>query len=118
MPAILLERLPLPSLRTYITFSVLTLGLALYHAHRTVTQIGTKLNFHVEYSSSENIEYIGEDLPPELTNVTLPYPREEHLLNMLYVMRLGTWSVWVSYCVASNVGHLLYNYKCQGQALA
>ncbi|BFZ19181.1 hypothetical protein BsWGS_22220 [Bradybaena similaris] len=113
MPAILLERLPLPSLRTYISFSVLTLGLAFYHAHRTVTQISSKMNFHVEYSSGENIEFIGEDLPLELSNVTLPYPSDEHLLNVLYVMRLGTWSVWTlvnsCYCLLILVGKLIQN---------
>lgn len=87
MPTILLERIPLPSLHTYISFSVLILALASFYAHQTVN---AKLNFNPE---NQIVEELG--LPPELTNVTLPFARDEHFYNMLYIMRIETWCIWV-----------------------
>ena len=37
MPVVLLERIPLPSLRTYTSISVLLTACAIYYAHLTVT---------------------------------------------------------------------------------
>ena len=89
MPSILLERLPLPSLRTYVSFSVMLLGMAAFYAHHTVR---TKIN----YDPEAQVE--GEELylPPELVNLTLPYSTDEHFLNLLFIMRVETWCIWVS----------------------
>ncbi|XP_035829524.1 E3 ubiquitin-protein ligase AMFR [Aplysia californica] len=87
MPAILLERLPLPSLRSYVSFSVLVLALATFYAHQTVR---TKMNFNPD---TEVVEELG--LPPELANITLPYSNDEHFYNLMYVMRVETWCIWV-----------------------
>lgn len=87
MPAILLERLPLPSLQTYISFSALILALATFYAHQTVR---TKLNFDLNESSED-----GVGLPPELENITLPYGEDEHFWNLLHIMTVEPWCIWV-----------------------
>lgn len=104
MPGKLMERLPWPSVSNYISFSVITLGLALFHANRTVTQSSTKMNVGVGNSSSENISNITKDLPPELINLIIKYSSDEHFEKMLSVMRSGTWSGLVSHYVACSVG--------------
>ncbi|CAH1778722.1 unnamed protein product [Owenia fusiformis] len=38
MPVVLLERLPLPSLQTYSSFSVLLLGISLLYSHKLITE--------------------------------------------------------------------------------
>ncbi|GFN91355.1 E3 ubiquitin-protein ligase amfr-like protein [Plakobranchus ocellatus] len=105
MPAILLERLPLPSLHTYISFSVLFLALATFYAHQTVT---AKLSFDPNTQLEEEL-----GLPPELTNLTLPYGEDEHFYNMLYIMRIETWCIWTlvnsCYCVLILLGKLIQN---------
>ncbi|XP_059168865.1 E3 ubiquitin-protein ligase AMFR-like [Physella acuta] len=105
MPTILLERIPLPSLHTYISFSVLILALASFYAHQTVN---AKLNFNPE---KQIVEELG--LPPELTNVTLPFARDEHFYNMLYIMRIETWCIWTlvnsCYCLLILLGKLIQN---------
>ncbi|KAK3785162.1 hypothetical protein RRG08_021961 [Elysia crispata] len=103
MPTILLERLPLPSLHTYISLSVLFLGLATFYAHQTIM---TKLTSDPNTQLEEEL-----DLPPELINLTLPYSEDEHFLNMLFIMRIETWCVWTlvnsSYCVLILLGKLI-----------
>ncbi|GFS21272.1 E3 ubiquitin-protein ligase AMFR, partial [Elysia marginata] len=103
MPSLVLERLPLPSLHTYISLSVLFLALATFYAHQTVV---AKLNFDPNTQLEEEL-----GLSPELTNLTLPYEENEHFLNMLYIMRIETWCVWTlvnsSYCILILLGKLI-----------
>lgn len=105
MPAILLERLPLPSLHTYISFSVLILALASFYAHQTVN---AKLNFDPQTQIEEEL-----GLPPELANITLPYAQDQHFLNMVYIMRVETWCIWTlvnsCYCLLILLGKLIQN---------
>ncbi|BFZ19179.1 hypothetical protein BsWGS_22217 [Bradybaena similaris] len=105
----LLERLPLPSLWTYIALSVLTSGLALYHAHRTVTQNHINRYFNGENRSSQDIEHMYEDYSPELKNAILKFLWDEHWQDMLSMMRFGTLHGWVSYCCVSKAGHVVYD---------
>uniref|UniRef100_A0A2C9KM42 RING-type domain-containing protein n=1 Tax=Biomphalaria glabrata TaxID=6526 RepID=A0A2C9KM42_BIOGL len=105
MPALILERLPLPSLQTYISFSVVMLGLASFYAHQTVNTI---LNFNPDNQIQEEL-----GLPQELVNITLPYDRDEHFLNMVYIMRVETWCIWTlvnsCYCLLILFGKLIQN---------
>ncbi|KAK0062620.1 E3 ubiquitin-protein ligase AMFR [Biomphalaria pfeifferi] len=105
MPALILERLPLPSLQTYISFSVVMLGLASFYAHQTVNTI---LNFNPDNQIQEEL-----GLPQELVNITLPYNRDEHFLNMVYIMRVETWCIWTlvnsCYCLLILFGKLIQN---------
>ena len=86
MPAIFLERLPMPSLRTYVSGSVVLLALATFYAHQTVR---AKINYN-----PDTAEMTGNYLPPDLVNLTLPYHSDEHFLNLLFVMRVETWCIW------------------------
>ncbi|KAH9502409.1 hypothetical protein Btru_075610 [Bulinus truncatus] len=105
MPALILERLPLPSLQTYISFSILLLALAAFYAHQTVNTI---LNFNPDSQVEEEL-----GLPPELANITLPYDRDQHFLNMVYIMRVETWCIWTlvnsCYCLLILLGKLIQN---------
>ena len=91
MPTIFLERLPIPSLRTYVSFSVMLLGMAIFYAHQTVR---AKINY-----IPDDIQEGGEPyyLPPDLANLTLPYPTDDHFWNLFYIMRVETWCIWVRF---------------------
>lgn len=102
MPVILLERIPIPSLRTYTTITVLLLSCVLFHAHRIVTNFHEKPvpspSEHVD-DSGVSIETVGDDgtattdpLYPE--NITLP--TDHYIQNLFHVMTSEVWCVWVS----------------------
>lgn len=117
MPVILLERIPIPSLRTYTTITVLLLSCVLFHAHRIVT------NFHEKPAPSSpehvddngvSIETVGEDgtsttdpLYPE--NITLP--TDHYIQNLFHVMTSEVWCVWTlvntAYCCFILLGKLI-----------
>ena len=91
MPAILLERLPLPSLHTYISLSVLFLALATFYAHQTVR---AKLDFDPNAQLDLDVVDLS-NLSSDYWNVSLPYGKDEHFMNMVHVMTVETWCIWV-----------------------
>ena len=86
MPVILLERIPLPSLKAYTGFSVVLLACALFYAHQLVLNA---VDFGLDIPVAEGIE--GD---VEYINVSLPH--DSYVNNMLYVMTTEAWCVWVS----------------------
>lgn len=54
MPVILLDRLPLPSLKVYTTVSVLLLSASVYYAIQVTSDQNWKINFSNSQSQSEN----------------------------------------------------------------
>jgi len=102
MPSLLLERLPLPSLRTYVSCSVVALGFAIFFANETVK---------AKIGSDPDAQF--KTLPPDLVNLTLPYHSDEHFLNLMFVMRMETWCVWTlvnsCYCLLILFGKLVQN---------
>lgn len=86
MPVILLERIPLPSLQTYTTFSVLLLSCAILYAHQIVN------NSIVEIPNKEGVSEETHEFLVEF-NGTLPY--EDYKWNMLHVLTMEVLCVWV-----------------------
>ena len=90
MPVILLERIPLPSLKAYTGFSVVLLACALFYAHQVVLNaetdgMGGLDSLPVNNGGVEEVQYI---------NVSLPH--DGYLKNMAYVMTTEAWCVWVT----------------------
>ena len=106
MPVVLLERLPLPSLRAYTSFSVLFLSLAFYHAHQVVHQerdlaksnVSVTANgVNVTSEEGNSTENVTDSVDVPLNKVQdLKIPEEYNLL-MLNVLLEETWCVWVSH---------------------
>ena len=88
MPVILLERIPLPSLRTYTGFSVVLLACAVFYAHQFVQ---TAKNEGIEIPVSDMTR--GNEVDIHYVNVSLPY--DSYIWNMVYVMTTEAWCVWV-----------------------
>ncbi|KAK3579007.1 hypothetical protein CHS0354_034804 [Potamilus streckersoni] len=101
MPVVLLERIPLPSLKTYTGFCVALLASALFYAHRFVTSFETDLVTNVQLFSTES--------EPGITNSSLPY--DSYAWNMLFVMTTEAWCVWTlvntAYCCLILLGKLI-----------
>ena len=114
MPVILLERIPLPSLRTYTSVSVLLLSLALFYAYQCVLTFQSPgqsdlsdengiPNIHsvsvaetVNNRAGETLldpDVVKEPVPDEF-DLHLPY--ESFWWNVFYVMTSEIWCVWVS----------------------
>ena len=121
MPAVLLERLPLPSLQTYVTISVVFLASALLYTHHTVITAQSAVAMQesgttaapLEEQVSKRKSYLMSEPEPNLDqqqvveslldpemfemepgNLTLPY--ESYELNFLWVLTSEAWCVWVS----------------------
>lgn len=86
MPVILLERIPLPSLQTYTTFSVLLLSCAILYAHQIVTTSSVEVPDEGEDSDATH-EFLID------FNGTLPY--DDYKWNMLHVLTIEVLCVWV-----------------------
>ncbi|XP_060601154.1 E3 ubiquitin-protein ligase AMFR-like [Ruditapes philippinarum] len=102
MPVILLERIPLPSLRAYTGFSVILLACAVFYAHQVVQTAQTDGLQITENPNDENDN-------PQYMNVSLPY---DHLIwNMVYVLTAEAWCVWTlvntAYCCLILLGKLV-----------
>lgn len=99
MPVILLERIPLPSLQTYTSVSVLVLSVALYYAYHTVTNFDMNTVSMVDFDDGVTVEpVIDGDVPTyyqEEVNLTLPY--DSVGWNMFHILTAEVWSVWVGY---------------------
>ncbi|XP_062570495.1 E3 ubiquitin-protein ligase AMFR-like [Saccostrea cucullata] len=107
MPVILLERLPLPSLQTYTSVSVLVLSVALYYAYHTVTTFDT---LAVDFGDGVTVEPVeNEEVLTESTegvNMTLPYDTVHW--NMFHILTTEVWCVWIlvnsAYCCLILLG--------------
>ncbi|XP_076470742.1 E3 ubiquitin-protein ligase AMFR-like isoform X2 [Babylonia areolata] len=122
MPAVLLERVPLPSLQTYVTLSVVFLASALLYTHHTVITAQSADNIQDQGVTPRDVQ---EEVPPILSNtlesdiepkpeileenaldpetldlmaemesgnLTLPY--ESYEMNFLWVLTSEAWCVW------------------------
>ncbi|KAK7115460.1 E3 ubiquitin-protein ligase AMFR-like isoform X2 [Littorina saxatilis] len=134
MPAVLLERLPLPSLQTYVTLSVIFLASSLLYTHHTVITGQTAVTLQdavvtttqIEEQSSSLRGWIpepeikepvaGEDADiyeslgiQEPINMTLPYDNYQE--NFLWVLFTEAWCVWTIvntvYCLLILLGKLI-----------
>lgn len=105
MPVILLERIPLPSLRAYTGFSVILLACAVFYAHQVVQ---TARSEGLEIPVHMNPELEG-DGTMQYMNVSLPY--DNYIWNMVYVMTAEAWCVWTlvntAYCCLILLGKLV-----------
>ena len=101
MPVVLLERLPLPSLRTYSSISVLLLACAVYYSHHGVIEVGKQLKNQTE-TGNENMTQIengagqsgveNQSVVKEPSNNTV-----DHVLDVVEFMFQEPWCIWVKY---------------------
>ena len=109
MPVALLERIPLPSLQTYTFISCTMFTCAVYYAHQIVTDEGggTILPFLRGYllgplglGSTGLSEALPDELHPQdpanATVVKKPIEGEGYTVDILNVLLMETWCVWVS----------------------
>jgi hypothetical protein len=123
MPTVLLERLPLPSLQTYVMCSVVFLASALLYAHHTV--INGHITPHIDNSIIEHESVIdhasaaekwqslwsdhqhgksdaatdneaAEELLPDFDPANMTLPFKNYDANFLWVLCTEGWCVWVS----------------------
>ncbi|XP_048778287.2 E3 ubiquitin-protein ligase AMFR-like [Ostrea edulis] len=113
MPVILLERIPLPSLQTYTSVSVLVLSVALYYAYHTVTNFDMNTVSMVDFDDGVTVEPVIDGEVPtyyqEEVNLTLPY--DSVGWNMFHILTAEVWSVWIlvnsAYCCLILLGKLI-----------
>ena len=87
MPVVLLERLPLPSLRTYVTVSVLLTSCAIYYAHLAQNvALGRILD-----PSSTQPQTDGAQKPPPMW----PKTSEGYFYDKIALLIGEGWCVWV-----------------------
>ncbi|KAL5022727.1 hypothetical protein ScPMuIL_001882 [Solemya velum] len=105
MPVILLERIPLPSLQTYTTFSVLLLSCAILYAHQIVTTSSVEVPDEGEDSDATH-EFLID------FNGTLPY--DDYKWNMLHVLTIEVLCVWTlvntAYCCLILLGKVIQKF--------
>jgi autocrine motility factor receptor len=113
MPVILLERIPLPSLRTYTSISVLLLSCSVFYAYQCVqtfqpADLAKEPTYNVP-SGSDNVD-LSEKLEqnykvvnpdpdvlkePLSDEFELELPYESFWWNVFYVLTSEIWCVWV-----------------------
>lgn len=111
MPVILLERIPLPSLRTYTSISVLLLSCSVFYAYQCVqtfqpADLAKDPTYPVD--TSENLEQndpgVDSDVlkEPLSDDFELKLPYESFWWNVFYVLTSEIWCVWTvvntAYC--------------------
>ena len=109
MPVALLERIPVPSLQTYTFLSCSLFTCALYYSHQIVTDEGggTILPFVRVYLlgplglASTGLKELMPDelLPEQSSNISVikkPIEGEGYTTDVLNVLLVETWCVWVS----------------------
>lgn len=111
MPVILLERIPLPSLRTYTSISVLLLSCSVFYAYQCVqtfqpADLAKEPTYNVmDVDTSENLkqnEKVVDPNPdpdvlkePLSDEFELELPYESFWWNVFYVLTSEIWCVWV-----------------------
>lgn len=124
MPVILLERIPLPSLRTYTSISVLLLSCSVFYAYQCVLTfqspdeaVDTAIDIQDTvrtYTSVEQNDHVTQPDPeiepvPEEFDIRLPY--ENFWLNVCYVLCTEIWCIWtlvnMAYCCLIIVAKII-----------
>lgn len=137
MPAILLERLPLPSLQTYVGASVGLLAIALLYTHNAVLIAQTLMMEHQHTAmdmqsplqsspvsegpespfpfydlihrdkSTAEVSEVDGEMEP--ANLTLPY--DSYGMNFMFILTSEAWCVWTLvntvYCILILLGKLI-----------
>ena len=97
MPVILLERIPLPSLQTYTSVSVLILSVALYYAHHTVTTFDMDSMNTMDFGDEVTVEPMpDDDVLTDAHNINATLPYDSVGWNMFHILTTEVWCVWVS----------------------
>lgn len=107
MPVILLDRLPLPSLRVYTTVSVLLLSASVYYAVQVTSDPNWKVNFSQTNPQSQNSvsKYIWNndapqilpDTPQNITAKNDTRSLRHHFAEVLTFMIQEPHCIWVSF---------------------
>ena len=89
MPVVLLERIPLPSLRTYTSVSVLLVACVAYYVQQVLTG-----QMELEISDKNETESVLMSILNSAKNVSLE--EDGYMMGTLHVISHTTWCVWVS----------------------
>ncbi len=79
-----MERLPLPSLKTYTAISVTLIACAVYYAHQVVTEERENTN-NTEIAEATNSS----------TNIT-NIQDEDYIVSVVHILSQEAWCIWVS----------------------
>lgn len=109
MPAVFLDRLPLPSLQAYTVGSVLLLACSVHYALQVTSQIGLTLNGTDLGLQDENgITYmnftVGKRHELSFSNILLDGIYVRKAVEVLYFMLQEPMCIWVSICCVFNQG--------------
>lgn len=92
MPVVLLERLPLPSLKTYTTISVGLLACAIYFANEVVREANEQ-----DVNSTEGTDPGNLSLVQHVQNGSRELSHEAYAGQVADALMGEVWCVWVSY---------------------
>ena len=92
MPIVLLERLPLPSLRTYTTISVVLLACAVYYA----LQLSSERQYEIEASRTRRNRSANITNGTSSNSSEVFDPGQGYLNGAVLVLMEEAWCVWVS----------------------
>ncbi|XP_074646773.1 E3 ubiquitin-protein ligase AMFR-like [Tubulanus polymorphus] len=116
MPVVLLERLPLPSLQTYTTFSVVLLACAIIFAHQNVTDTSLASNDTVEAvaGGANSADEAGGGGSLIADGILIKFREwDVYFSSMFSLLMSETWCVWtlinMAYCCLILVGKTIQN---------
>lgn len=115
MPAVFLDRLPLPSLQTYIAISVLLLSCSVYYAVQVTSQPNWKLNVTADDDSKllnrTKLDESIENIILHIEDLVLNHPLVKRLIDVVYFMIQEPLCIWtlinMAYCCLILVGKVI-----------
>ena len=104
MPIVVLDRMPVPSLKTYTSVSVLLVACVCYFSHTTVLQLndpnykehGSEYEGNEETNEESKVEPTLEE--PAFNGKNESLTTEEYLMDFAAVVLQEPWCVWVRTC--------------------
>lgn len=104
MPAVFLDRLPLPSLQAYTVGSVLLLACSVHYALQVTSQMGLKFNgTDIGLHDDNGITYmnvtVGKRHELSFSNLIFEGAYVRKAIEVLYFMLQEPMCIWVSTCV-------------------
>lgn len=110
MPAVFLDRLPLPSLQAYTVGSVLLLACSVHYAIQMTSQIGLNLNGTEPAAFGGNEVFIYRNATAGITQDTLSFfdvlfdrVCVKRVVEVLYFMLQEPMCIWVSFEIRSII---------------
>lgn len=111
MPVVLLDRIPLPSLRTYTAVSVVLLACAIYYAHNcALSEVYTNVTLESSTLPEDGLGSTGNSteeaaIIKQPTDHNKTFTTEEYLDEIMIILVEEAWCVWVSLTNNSTRGY-------------